>query len=66
MSSQKEDLEDLQSQLHMLREQNKHLEDQIKKQADRSTQDIQHKDRELEQVKGITVHLRMDLCVSDR
>ncbi|XP_022697461.1 mucin-19-like isoform X1 [Varroa jacobsoni] len=51
MSSQKEDLEDLQSQLHMLREQNKHLEDQIKKQADRSTQDIQHKDRELEQLK---------------
>ncbi|OQR75585.1 hypothetical protein BIW11_00747, partial [Tropilaelaps mercedesae] len=51
VSSQKEDLEDLQSQLRLLREQNKQLENQIKKQAERSSEDIKHKDRELDQVK---------------
>lgn len=51
VNSQKEDLEDLQSQLHLLRDQNKQLEEQLKKQTDRSSQDIKLKDREMEQLR---------------
>lgn len=51
VSNQQEDLQDLQSQLQLLRGQNKQMQEEMTKQSEQYKSELKAKDKELEQVK---------------